>query len=158
MYKFYWLTTFALLFAGIIIYSCNQPAKGADNQAESRAVLLKHLEAVAGKNLTALEETLSPEGEMYLILPNSELSTTAKQFLSFHEEWFQDTSWTFEPKIVLFEAGDQLAAATVEVMYREPDRNGKPYFNRMMVSYVLKNYGGKWYVIKDHACSIEKSD
>jgi len=36
-------------------------------------------------------------------------------------------------------------------------RDGVPYFNRMIVSYDLENLDGAWYVIKDHASSVEKS-
>ena len=52
---------------------------------------------------------------------------------------------------------DDLGMAVVEVIYREPNRNGKPYFNRMIVSYDLQKVAGQWYVIKDHASSVEKS-
>ena len=39
----------------------------------------------------------------------------------------------------------------------EPERDGKPYFNRMHISYTLEKQNGQWYVIKDHASSVEKS-
>ena len=152
------LISMAVIFTGSMICSCIQSSNHISRQANSKTVLLKHLEAVANKNLSMLEETLSPEGDMWLILPNSEPSTTVKDFLTMHEEWFQDTTWTFETTISHFEAGRDLASATVKVMYKEPDRNGKPYFNKMMVSYVLKLQEGQWYVIKDHACSIDKSE
>ncbi len=45
--------------------------------------------------------------------------------------------------------------AVTEIVYREPEREGKPYFNRMIVSYDLEKIDGKWYIIKDHASSIE---
>jgi len=78
-------------------------------------------------------------------------------FLAFHEAWFQDTSWTFTTEILNVEVGPEVGMAVTEVVYREPERDGVPYFNRMIVSYTLRKTDGKWYVIKDHATSAEKS-
>lgn len=119
--------------------------------------LQKHLDAVSTKNLDSLKSTLSPTGEMMLILPNSEISKTVDKFLEFHEEWFKDSTWTFETKILSTEIGENIGIAVTEIIYREANRNGKPYFNRMNVSYALKIINNNWYVIKDHASSIEKS-
>jgi hypothetical protein len=94
---------------------------------------------------------------MQLILPNQEIVYTADKFIEFHEEWFKDTTWTFETKILNSEVDARIGMATTEIIYREPDRNGKPYFNRMIVTYLLENIRGQWYVISDHASSIEKS-
>jgi hypothetical protein len=120
-------------------------------------LMQKHLDAVSQKNLTALAATMSPSGKMQLILPNQEIVYTANKFLEFHEEWFKDTTWTFETKILNSEVDARIGMATTEIIYREPDRNGKPYFNRMIVTYLLENIRGQWYVISDHASSIEKS-
>ena len=84
--------------------------------------------------------------------------TTTEAFLDYHRDWFEDTSWTFEPKILEFNAGLYFGMAVVEVMYKEPNRNGKPYFNRMIVSYDLEKQNGEWVVIKDQTSSIEKSE
>lgn len=62
-----------------------------------------------------------------------------------------------ETKIVNVKVGDKIGMAVTEAMYREPNRNGSPYFNHMMVSYDLEKIDDKWYVIKDHASSIEKT-
>ena len=94
---------------------------------------------------------------MQLILPGMEMMNSAEEFMAYHREWFQDTTWTFDTNILNTEIGDRLGMAITEIVYREPDRNGKPYFNRMIVSYVLEKNNGQWYVIKDHASSVEKS-
>ncbi|QNJ99195.1 YybH family protein [Constantimarinum furrinae] len=128
-----------------------------ENDIALREVLQKHLNAVSERNLDTLRATLAPNGQMQLILPSSEIIDGVEGFISYHEEWFAIPDWTFTPKILNSEAGSKIGMAVVEVMYREPDRNGEPYFNRMIVSYDLKNIDGSWYVIKDHASSIEKS-
>lgn len=119
--------------------------------------LQKHLDAVSNKDLASLKSTMSPENKMQLILPGAEPLHTADSFLQFHADWFQDTSWTFETKILSTEVGPKYGIAITEIVYREPERDGQPYFNRMIVSYGLEKIDAQWYIIKDHASSIEKS-
>lgn len=94
---------------------------------------------------------------MELILPGTEIISTVDSFLTFHEKWFQEANWTFETKILQTDIGQEIGTAIVESMYREPDRNGQPYFNRMHISYVLKRIDNRWYLVQDHASSVEKS-
>ena len=130
--------------------------KAADEMAFV-ATLQQHLNAVTEKDLEALASTMSPEGKMQLILPGSEIMDSVDQFIDYHRAWFQDTTWTFETKILNTDVGDRLGLAITEIIYREPERDGKPYWNRMVVSYGLEKIDGHWYIIKDHASSIEKS-
>ncbi len=149
----------------ILLAACSTPPKpevteGADEAANEKAFVSKmqqHLDAVSNKDLATLESTLSPDGKMQLILPSSEIMHTAKEFVDYHRAWFQDTTWSFETKILNTEIGDKVGMAITEIVYREPERDGKPYFNRMIVSYDLKKMADEWYIIKDHASSIEKS-
>lgn len=128
-----------------------------NNEAAFKEAMQRHLEAVASRDLKNLAATLSSDGKMQLILPGSEIMETTDEFLKYHQEWFRDTTWTFEPKILNVRVGDRVGMAVTEVIYREPERDGKPYFNRMIVSYTLEKQEGKWYVVKDHASSVEKS-
>ena len=122
-----------------------------------RAVMQTHLDAVSNRDLATLEATLAPHGDMQLILPGSEIQASAEAFMEYHRAWFAAPDWTFETCILNTKAGPRFGMAITEIIYREPERDGKPYFNRMTVSYVLEFIDGKWYVIKDHASSIEKS-
>ena len=116
----------------------------------------RHLDAVTNKDLATLKSTMAPHGKLHFMLVQRETSHTADEFMKFHEGWFEDTNWTFETKITKTEVGPKYGLAITEITYREPERNGKPYFNRMAVSYVQEYIDGKWYVIKDHATSTEK--
>ena len=116
-----------------------------------------HLDAVSNRDLKTLRNTLSPDGRMQLILPGTEIIDGVEGFMDYHVDWFKDTSWTFETNVLRTNIGDRLGLAITEVVYREPERNGVPYFNRMIVSYDLEKTDGHWYVIKDHASSVEKS-
>lgn len=121
------------------------------------ALLEKHLRSVSERDLNTLAGTLSPQGDMILILPQSPLRTKSSEFMDYHREWFQDTTWNFETKILTSDVQNNMGIAVVEALYSEPERDGKPYFNRMHVSYGLRKMNGNWYVVKDHASSIEKS-
>ena len=152
------------------LLSCNgkeqQSAAGESNDANSEMqneqlfiqAMQKHLNAVSNRDLEILESTMSPTGEMQLILPQTEIINNVEGFMDYHRQWFKDTTaWTFETKILNTKIGNKVGMAVTEVVYREPERNGQPYFNRMVVSYVLEKIDGEWYVIKDHASTVEKS-
>ena len=129
----------------------------SENKAAFDTALTTHLAAVSAKDLVALEKTLSPSGNMMLVLPQSEILTKSSQFLDFHKEWFKGEDWTFETKIISSDVSEDMGFALVESMYRETERDGKPYYNKMAITYTQKKIDGKWYVVKDHACSLEKS-
>ncbi len=128
-----------------------------DNEKEFIELMKKHLDAVSNKDIESLASTMSPNLNMQLILPQTEIIEGVEAFLDYHKEWFKDTTWTFTTKILNVEVDRNIGMAITEVLYQEPERDGKPYYNRMTVSYLLKKYDDKWYVIKDHASSVEKS-
>ena len=154
-------------FLSVLAISCNEHAKhshekviviGHDtNKKEMIGVMETHLNAVTNRDLKTLESTLSPNGDMQLILPSQDIIYTTDKFIEFHREWFKDTTWTFETKILNADLGDRFGMVITELTYREPERNGKPYFNRQIVSYDLKKIDDNWFVVKDHCTSAEKS-
>jgi hypothetical protein len=145
--------------------SCNSVEKEASftaisqkqNEAAFNNALQNHLDAVMSKDLAALKATMSPKGNMELIQPSSEIVYGVDGFMKFHQEWFAVPDWTVETIILSTDIGETIGVATTKFMYKEPERNGKPYFNRLIVSYTLGGMDGVWYVIKDHASSIEKT-
>jgi ketosteroid isomerase-like protein len=156
-----------LIILSIVIVSCKNETINNDinlitNTAESNklfiATMQKHLDAVSNKDLETLKSTMSPNDEMQLILPNAEIMHSVDSFMNYHKAWFESKApWTFETKILNTDIGKTIGMAITEIIYKEPERNGKPYFNRMIVSYVLKKIDNKWYIIKDHASTIEKT-
>lgn len=127
------------------------------NEKLFKAAILKHLNAVTTKNIEMLKTTMSPNGNMELIQPSSEIVYTVDGFIKFHQEWFGIPNWTVDTKILSMNIGDRIGVATTEFLYKEPERNGRPYFNRLIVSYALEKINNNWYIIKDHASSIEKT-
>ena len=127
------------------------------DKAQLENLMKKHLDAVTNRDLETLKSTLSPQGNMQLILPGTEIIEGVGGFIDYHKEWFEAPDWTFETKILNTKVGEVMGMAIVEIVYREPERDGAPYFNRMIVSYDLQKTDNQWYVIKDHASSVEKS-
>lgn len=161
----------SLLFISLVLLtslfvSCKEeatvkPEVSVESQTSNKqmalAIMQKHLEAISNRDLETLESTLSPEGNMQLILPGTEIIEKTTGFMEYHREWFKSDNWTLESKILNSEVGESIAMVVVTSIYKEPERDGKPYFNRMSVSYNLKKIDGKWYVIKDHMASVQKS-
>jgi predicted metal-dependent hydrolase len=145
---------FLIIIAAFMV-SCSSNER--ENRKQFTDLLQTHLNAVSEKNIEKLITTLPPDSNFLFILPNSSPTKSSKDFIQFHKEWFKDTLWTFETKILEANVGEIMGIALVEAFYKEPERNGKPYFNKMSVSYALKKIEGKWYVIKDHASSIDKT-
>lgn len=149
----------------VTINSCDHKPKDIKQSTVSKKqnedlfklVLTKHLDAVTNRDLTTLKSTMSPKGNMELIQPSSETVYTVDGFIKFHKEWFSIPNWTLKTKILSTTIGDRIGVATTEILYEEPERNGSPYFNRMNVSYTLEKIDSNWYIIKDHASSIEKT-
>ncbi len=148
-----------VMIACIFLISCNdKPAYDhAKNELEAKLVLQTLLTSIENRDLETLKTTLSPYGNMQLINPATPITNTVDDFVTLHENWFKNNNWTIKTSILDFKAGPNIAMATTDALYREPERNGAPYFNRLIVSYVLEKIEGKWYIIKDHACSIQKS-
>lgn len=146
------------------LISCKENNVSNDNkyQIEQNEInfietMQTHLNSVSNRDLSTLKSTMHPSGKMQLILPGTEIINGVDGFMEYHKNWFDEINWTFETKILNTGIGDRFGMAITEVVYREPERNGKPYFNRMIVSYDLEKVNGNWYIIKDHASSIEKS-
>lgn len=154
---------FAILGILMLAFACTSDKPKAEKEGVSEVDqeeafverLEIHLRAVATKDLKMLKSTMSPEGNMQLILPGAEIKNSVDSFLLFHEQWFQDTTWTFETKILNTKVGERVGTGVTEIIYREPERNGQPYFNRMIVTYTLEKMEDQWYVIMDHASSVE---
>lgn len=101
--------------SGNIVLSCNgkedtriEVNDQSKNEHEFVRIMQKHLNAVTNRDISTLESTLSPRGEMQLILPETEIINSVDGFVEYHKEWFRDTSWTFETKLLNTKIGDKL--------------------------------------------------
>jgi len=127
------------------------------NAAAFHNALRGHLEAVQNKDLKALKKTMAPDGTMHLIRPLTPVVYDTESYLHYHKNWFKDENWTVTAAITDSEVGKEMGMAVVDLMYKEAERDGKPYWHQMTLSFGLKKYDDQWYVISDHSSSVKKS-
>lgn len=128
------------------------------NTSEARAILVRHLKSVEDKDSITLKSTIHVGGKYRLILPDGTFMSTSSEFYEMHKNWFLEPGWTIEFEILEFSQTGHLANSTVAAVYKEADRNGKPYVHKMWITYVLEKIGDDWYVTSDHASTREKSE
>lgn len=151
---------FVAIMLFLVTIACKQEGSeisAKENEQQFLSALEKHLDAVERKNLKTLKSTLPPHGKMELIQPSTEVIKGVDGFIKFHEAFFKHPNWSIKFTVTSKNVGDKIGVATTETLYKEPERNGKPYSSRMTVTYTLEKINGKWYVIKDHASFISKS-
>ncbi len=151
----------------LIMVSCESSSKkglavtsvdvGIDDTA-ARAKLMSLLSSLEERDIESFRTNMASADEMDLILTNGDIITSVDSFVELHRGWFQDTTWSIRHELVDFKFYGNFATSTVKAYYNEPDRNGRPYFHNMLVSYVLRQADdGDWMIIKDQATTFDKS-
>ncbi|MBU1377564.1 MAG: nuclear transport factor 2 family protein [Alphaproteobacteria bacterium] len=126
---------------------------GAAMAQDFDATLAKHFAAVSGRDLPALESTLTPGAELTLILPNATRTTTRQAFIDFHKDFFADKTWTmrFEP-VAKTVTGD-MAVVSVRTRWDGQDE-GKPVWSESWLTLVFRKDAGRWGLIHDQNTRI----
>ncbi|MBK8505188.1 MAG: nuclear transport factor 2 family protein [Saprospiraceae bacterium] len=124
----------------------------------AKQLMERHLKSVMDKDTVSLRQTLNMGGRYLLILPDGSSMETADEFYAMHQAWFQDKGWTMEMNVLDFRETPDMAQCVVDAMFHESDRNVKPYYHKMWITYVLEHIGGQWYVTSDHASTKTKSE
>lgn len=164
MNKFLLSTTLSI----ILLTSCQESNSTRNEVTQISQVELKasfdkamrtHLDAVEQKDPEAMQKTMSPNGDLFFMLVGRPLSKTSESFMAFHKEWFKDTTrvWSISFKLLETRVGREMGFAVVETTYEEPDRDGKPYYNKIHTSYTQHLVDDQWYVISDQSSSFKKS-
>ncbi len=165
MVRFIYFLFIVLLAAGCTQGPVEKPLTAEEKAAIKKAdhrlfhnTLRKHLKATADKDIETLKTLMAPDGFMHLMRPATPVVYTTDLYIIYHESWFQDPDWSIETTITDSDVGTDMGMALVALKYMEPENDGKPYWNEMLVSYTLKKYDdGAWYVILDHSSSVKKS-
>ena len=144
------------LFALLLMFIACQKADDKNSRQDPLKVLDKHLWSIANHNLDSLKSTLSPSGEMLLVLPGNKILSGVDSCMAMHKAWFSDAPWRFHRKIRNVISGKEVTEVLVDATYMD-SKKGSPYYNKLAISFTLRREHGRWYVVKHHACSIEKS-
>lgn len=131
--KFSLISFLVLVVLAASCVSTNTSNQNSISQTKSESIFMdqlsKHLNAITNKDLEALRSTMSPKGDMQLILHNQEIMYTVDSFMKFHEDWFKIPNWTFDTKVLHTKIGQDIGIAITEMMYKEPEKE--------MVSLIL---------------------
>ncbi|MEO1448752.1 MAG: hypothetical protein AAFV07_04445 [Bacteroidota bacterium] len=146
----------AALLCGLL--GCQTASEPSEADTDAMINTLRtHLEALSAHDYPGLISTIPDSGAFHLILPTGAKLSTVAQFQNMHEPWLAEDDWTMESEILSVIPGVDMGTAIVVSTLREPEREGKPYFHRMYVTYTLRKMDGAWKVVLDQATTIEKS-
>ena len=116
-----------------------------------------HLYAIATKNTDMLKKTVPDSGAFNLIIPTGKMLTTVDEFLAGYEAMFADPESTFTSEVINSSYTSDFGTAVVYSTLEDPDRDGSPYFHKMLFTYNVKKLDGAWKIVSSHATTVEKS-
>jgi len=108
-----------------------------------------HLKSIADRNLSAFSEFLHPSQNTIIILPNGDMIDGFENVVDFHREWFEDSDWRMDVKILDTFTIDNVGYALLDVIYHDLDESGKPYELKYFLSLLFNKIDGKWILIRD---------
>ena len=143
-------TTAAMAAAYIPSATAGSESTGAKGcEAKFLRALDTHLQAVANRDLEALEPTV--DESMVLIFPNGSIVRGKDGFMDFHEEWFADPNWR-QPYTVtdVNVQGCKTAWALIDYRYESLNPDGSvesTSHNMFALTWTFKK--GTWVAIAD---------
>src|SRR5689334_19544395 len=109
-----------ILIAAVI--SCT--TRNASNHPDYDATLKIHLDAIQNHNLQALLSTV--HDSVTLIFPNGQRLKSKQEFSDFHQNWFNDSTWTLRPAILKTIQSDSVSYSSIQYQYSDVDSTGTP--------------------------------
>ena len=142
----------------LLLFICTHPTPTDDPAVDPAfsATLSRHLKALRDKDYETFAATLPDAGPFSLVLPDGSRLETAEAFKAMHREWFATPGWTMTHEVLHVHQSGDMAFALVKAVYREAERDGKPYRNTLYVSRVFFREQGRWLMRYDQATSAEK--
>lgn len=130
----------------LIVSACATPSATSPNFDDALRV---HLNAVTSRDIAALEPTLSRSDELILIFPNGSMTRTKAEYLSFHREWFAETSWRMEFTPEWTRVSGHTAQALLSTRYRDTAADGSAIDNRGLLLMTFELQDGAWRLVTD---------
>jgi len=142
---------FALILLSLTVACTKQ--SGTSDHLDYDATLKIHLDAIQNHDLSALLSTV--HDSVTLIFPNGQRLKSKKEFASFHQNWFNDSTWTLRPTILKNIQSDSVSYSLIEYQYNDIDSMGtriNPRSNYLLL--VFKHTSDGWKLIHDQNTRI----
>jgi len=108
-----------------------------------------HLKTIANRDLQGFSQYLHPDHHCIIILPNGNMIEGYEDIVSFHGDWFADTDWHMDTKVMDIFANDDMGYALLDVIYHDLDEFGKPYEMKYLLSLLFVKVDDNWILIRD---------
>jgi len=108
-----------------------------------------HLKSIADRNIAVFSEFLHPSQNCIIILPSGHMLEGFENIMNFHKEWFEDTDWRMDVKIIDIFATDNIGYALLDVIYHDVDEGGNPHELNYFLSLLFTKIGNNWVLIRD---------
>jgi ketosteroid isomerase-like protein len=134
------------------------PSVTAAMSPDLRATFTAHADAVARRDLAALERTLTATPDLTLIFPNGRRTDTRAAFIDFHRQWFADAGWTmrFDP-VSVRETADT-AIILVRTHFETTAEDGKVSWSESWLTLTFVREPQGWALAHDQNTRIRTSD
>jgi ketosteroid isomerase-like protein len=119
-----------------------------------RETLDKHLEAIRGRDLRSLIETL-PDETLTLVMSDGRLVTTVAEFVELHRGWFEQTSWSLDTQIAALHETPRMGFATIHLDYRDVSPDGTRTRQTSYLTLIFALQDGRWVMILDQNTPIK---
>ncbi len=126
------------------------------DECDFKCTLNKHLSAIQARDYAAFVETLTRGERLTFILPGGRYSEGTDEYKSTLKNWFADTGWTLDYKVLALEETDQMGTALLEIAYDEADRNGQPYHLDHYLFLVFRKFEHGWALVHDQNTAFSK--
>lgn len=115
-------------------------------------VLQAHLDCIRDRDIAAFRAHLTSNKMLYTIVQNGHAFTTPKEIADIHAEWFKDTNWIWEGRVVHKVVGTDMAMAVIKYAYRtKPEATPVESW----LTYVFALEDGQWKIVHDQSTSLD---
>ncbi|MCL2349848.1 MAG: nuclear transport factor 2 family protein [Defluviitaleaceae bacterium] len=117
--------------------------------SDFESALNLHLKAISDRDFESFKNFLCPEHNCIVILPNGHKIEGYNEVLDFHKDWFADSDWSIECKILDAFSISDAGYALLDVVYQDIDADNMPYKLAYYLSMIFTKAGGKWILLRD---------
>jgi hypothetical protein len=120
-----------------------------------RETLELHLDAIRGRDLSKLIETL-PREELSLVTSDGRLVRTTSEFIEMHRGWFSESTWTLHAEVASLVESDDLGVALLRLDYRDEPPGRPPLREASFLCLVFARREGRWVMVHDQNTPIKE--